>query len=116
MMQSKNNIRSIIIDQKGRKTINKHKSIKSIRARQYTKPDIKRMRNTPSANTKNHTTMFFGYWRTTQRLERCEHLEYLQKMRQTPTRKLQASITNISHLQNTGTHHLQTSPKAPGEK
>jgi hypothetical protein len=23
--------------------------------------------------------MFFGYWRTTQRLERCNHLEYLQK-------------------------------------
>jgi hypothetical protein len=30
-----------------RKTISKHKSIKSIRARQYTKPDTKRMRNTP---------------------------------------------------------------------
>jgi hypothetical protein len=26
------------------------------------------MRNTPSANTKNHATMFFVYWRTTQRL------------------------------------------------
>jgi hypothetical protein len=66
-------------------------------------PYTKRMRNTPSANTKNHTTMYFGYWRTTQRLERCKHLEYLQKRRQTPTRKLQASITNTSHLQNTGT-------------
>jgi hypothetical protein len=34
----------------------------------------------------------------------------------TPTRKLQACITSISHLQNTGTHYLQTSPKTPGEK
>jgi hypothetical protein len=56
--------------------------------------------------SKMATTMFFGYWKTTQRLERCKHLEYLQKMRQTPTRKLQASITNISHLQNTRTHYL----------
>jgi hypothetical protein len=68
-----------------------------VRARQYTKPDTKRMRNTPSANTKNHTTMFFGYWRTTQRLEKCKHLEYLQKRRQTPTRKLQASCGTVSN-------------------
>ena len=55
------------------------------------------MRNTPSANTKNHTTMFFGYWRTTKRMERCEHLEYLQKRRQTPTRNYRpVSLTSVT--------------------
>jgi hypothetical protein len=41
--------------------------------------------------------MFFGYWRTTKRMERCEHLEYLQKRRQTPTRNYRpVSLTSVT--------------------
>jgi len=69
------------------------------------------MHNTPSANTKNHTTMFFGYWRTTQRLERCEHLEYLQKRRKTPTRKLSLTSVTCKILKHIICRHLLKHPE-----
>ena len=105
----KNNIRPIIIDQKGLE-----KLLANINPSKASGPD-----NIPNRILKECAIPLAPILKT---ILQCSldtgelPKEYLQKRRRTPTRKLQASITNISHLQNTGTHHLQTSPKTPEEK
>ncbi|XP_063442405.1 uncharacterized protein LOC134722713 [Mytilus trossulus] len=50
------------------------------------------------------------------RLERREHIQYLQKRRQTSSRKLQTCIINICHQQNFRTHRMQAHPKTSEKK
>jgi hypothetical protein len=87
-IQSKNNIRPIIIE----------KLLTNINPSKASGPD-----NMPNRILKECAIHLAPILKTilqcsldTQRLERCKHLEYLQKRRQTPTRKHQLGFTRIS--------------------